>query len=174
MLCTALTRVMPLCCMFSADIAKNCPSDADGGADGGEKVKPVAAPKSAAKPVAAVAAAKGKRKATASEEAAAPTSDASNKKQKPDPSAAAPAAAPVAAASVPTKKNKNNRHKDVVVPKHLRDGEADDKQFDKLAAQYKQKFNKVATAAPKTAASAATAAFKLNPDTLKSASRWFD
>jgi len=70
------------------------------------------------------------------------------------------------------KKNKNNRHRDVAVPKHLRDGEDDDKQFDKIASNYKNKFAKETTT---TKPAAAKVKLNLSGETLKAAaSRWFD
>lgn len=152
-------------CGLGGHVAARCPQNANSAAAAGEKVKPVAA----AAPAAA-AAAGGKRKAA---EAAEPPA----KKQKgAAPAAAATAAVAASEDSEPSggggraKKNKNNRHRDVAVPKHLRDGEDDDKQFDKIASKYKNKFAK--EAAPPAAAKAK---LNLSGETLKAAaSRWFD
>jgi nucleolar protein 4 len=126
-------------CGQTGHVSKNCPQAKEGGA-------------------APTPATGNKRKASAAGE-----SDTPSKKQKGSNGAATatPSSAPSSAATPAKKekKNKNNKHKDSSLPKHLRDGEREEQQFDKLVQQHKQKFFGDST----------------NKESIKqAASRWFD
>jgi RNA recognition motif-containing protein len=148
-------------CGLGGHVAKHCPTAMTDGEEGKTgKANPATQ---------AGKAAGAKRKATDSATAPASSEEQSDsqpasKKSKGEHGKATPPAAssgPAASATpsqpARTKKNKNNKHKDIEVPSHLRDGAQEEKQFEQLVKQHKQKF------------------FGADPEKTKAAaSRWFD
>jgi len=141
-------------CGEGGHISKNCPKAAgEGAAEGatGSKRKAPAAEE-----------ATGKKQRGASAAAPAPAAAAAAA------AAASAAAAPAAASAASAKRNKNNRHRDVAVPRHLRDDE--DGQEDRLDALARKHKQQVASGG----AEAKRPTLHLGDATLKAAeSRWF-